>query len=91
MNLPNGTLLQSGKYRIEGVLGQGGLGITYRAHGNPVTGFPPYRREKMDYAKDLSARCLHLMLWGFGATFLWGMGWAIVFLRKFVAKNKILL
>lgn len=31
MNLPNGTQLQGGKYRIEGMLGQGGFGITYRA------------------------------------------------------------
>ena len=31
MNLPNGTLLQGGKYRIDGVLDQGGFGITNRA------------------------------------------------------------
>ena len=31
MNLPNGTLLQGGKYRTDGVLGKGGFGITYRA------------------------------------------------------------
>ena len=31
MNLPTGTLLQGGKYRIEGLLGQGGFGITYLA------------------------------------------------------------
>lgn len=29
MNLPYGTLLQGGKYRIERVLGQGGFGITF--------------------------------------------------------------
>ena len=29
--LPKSTLLQGGKYKIEKVLGQGGLGITYLA------------------------------------------------------------
>src|SRR5689334_12438639 len=29
--LPPGTLLQDGRWRITGVLGQGGFGITYRA------------------------------------------------------------
>lgn len=29
--LRSGSLLQGGKYKIEGTLGQGGFGITYRA------------------------------------------------------------
>jgi serine/threonine-protein kinase len=34
MHLPNGHSLQSGKYRLSHVIGQGGFGITYQAHWN---------------------------------------------------------
>jgi serine/threonine protein kinase len=30
--LPNGTLLQTDAFRVDGILGQGGFGITYRGH-----------------------------------------------------------
>ena len=38
MKLQPGTLLQNGKYRIEGVLGQGGFGITYLAEHTSLNG-----------------------------------------------------
>jgi serine/threonine-protein kinase len=42
--LPVGTLLQSGKYKIEKILGQGGFGITYKAF-NTALGIPVVVKE----------------------------------------------